>query len=472
PIYIAEGGSKSMIRYISEKGYLGYYKNLDPQTELRYPQDFFASIAVLSSLANSSMPRDLLLRCGGFDEDILAAEDLELGLRMWRLGVPFRFRPSAIVHEFYVKTSNQYLRGQAVALGSGDLRACRKHPEYRPYSSLSSFGETPVGKRWLRNLIMRFPVSPVRLLSLPLYLEEHFYRFPSLRSIGERLFLMSERITRLRSGLVSVGSWQKLKEEYDRQVPCLIYHHVGPAQPGAMREWTISPEQFERQIGWLADKGYVGIRPSDWQCWRRDGTGLPSKPVLITLDDAYADTAEFALPILKRYGFGAGVFVVTARIGRTNTWDEAQGSGTLHLMTAEQIRSWSGQGIEFGAHSRTHADLTQLTTQELNAEVKGSKDDLAALLGTVPTAFAYPFGCHSEAVCKAVRKEFDLAFGSEEGMNYLRTDPYLLHRVPIGPATSLWALSWIVRRGGLQQIRDWRVRVGLRTRVKRALGLN
>ena len=32
-------------------------------------------------------------------------------------------------------------------------------------------------------------------------------------------------------------------------------------------------------------------------------------------------------------------------------------------MTAEQIRYWATQGIEFGAHSRTHADLTSLSAK-------------------------------------------------------------------------------------------------------------
>ena len=107
---------------------------------------------------------------------------------------------------------------------------------------------------------------------------------------------------------------------------------------------TVSPAKFEQQIRWLARRGFQGICPRDWLQWLREGKGLPDKPILLTFDDAYADTAEYALPILKKYGFGAAVFVVTERLGGTNTWDEAEGCGTLHLMTAEQIRYWADAG--------------------------------------------------------------------------------------------------------------------------------
>jgi peptidoglycan/xylan/chitin deacetylase (PgdA/CDA1 family)/glycosyltransferase involved in cell wall biosynthesis len=470
PIYIAPGSAETVIRYVSEDGYESYYRTLNPDMELRYPAGFASSIAVLSSMANSSMPRDLLLRCEGFDERIRAAEDLELGLRLWKMGVPFRFRPTAIAHEYYVKSSWEYLKWQARTLAAGDIRACRKHPEYRPYSLLSSLAETRAPKKWIRSAFMRLPVSLVPLLALPLRFEKRFCRFALMRRAGARLLRAAERIARLRSALIAAGSWKALEDEFGRCCPALMYHHVGPARPGAWREWTVSAAQFERQIRWLARRGYVGIRPSDWLRWLREGTGLPEKPILITFDDAYEDTAEFALPILRRYGFGAAVFVVTARIGETNAWDESQGCGTLQLMTAEKIRSWAGQGIEFGAHGRTHADLTKLSAEERASEIAGSKSDLSALLGAPVVSFAYPYGECDDSVRDLVRAEFDLAFGTEEGINYLAGDPHLLRRMNVSPDDSLLAFALNVRGGGLRKIRDWRIRLGLRTRLKRALG--
>jgi peptidoglycan/xylan/chitin deacetylase (PgdA/CDA1 family) len=158
-------------------------------------------------------------------------------------------------------------------------------------------------------------------------------------------------------------------------------------------------------------------------------------------------------------------------LGSTNTWDEANGSATLQLMTAEQIRHWSGEGIEFGAHSRTHPHLTSLSSSELTTEVAGSKADLTALFGCPPVSFAYPYGDYNDAVRDTVRGEFDMAFSIEEGVNYLPGDLHLLKRSYVGPFDSLLEFALTVRRGGIRSIRDWRGKLRLRTRLKRLLGI-
>jgi peptidoglycan/xylan/chitin deacetylase (PgdA/CDA1 family) len=392
---------------------------------------------MLSGMTNSSMPREALLRCGGFDEQFQAREDLELGLRLWKMGLPFRCLPAAVAYEIHVKSSENSLRMQAKAVGAGDLRASRKHPEYRPYSEMASLANTRSGKKWLRNALMRSPVSLVPLLFPPLRFENWIYRWTPLRRLFVHFFSVAERITRLRGALDAAGSWDKLRSEFDRRAPALLYHHVGPSVSGSPQAISISPEHFERQIRWLARRGFTGIRPSDWLRWRREGTGLPEKPIIITFDGAYADTAECALPILRRYGFGAVVFVATGQVGGTKCLDDARGSGSRRLMSAEQIRYWSGQGIEFGAHGRTHTDLTKLSASDISAEVVGSKNDLSALLGSPPICFAYPYGAYNEAVRDLVQREFDLAFGEEEGLNYLQNDPHVMRRIHIGPTTSI-----------------------------------
>ena len=119
-------------------------------------------------------------------------------------------------------------------------------------------------------------------------------------------------------------------------------------------------------------------------------------------------------------------------------------------MTAEQIREWSAKGIEFGAHSRTHANLPTLSEPQLMDEVVGSGKDLAHVLGSQVVSFAYPFGFHNQAVDDCVRGAFDLAFIAddwEEGMNDLQTDPHLLRRTMVQTDDSLLALEFRARFG-------------------------
>jgi peptidoglycan/xylan/chitin deacetylase (PgdA/CDA1 family)/GT2 family glycosyltransferase len=466
---IASDSSPTIIRHSLERIADAYYGSISAQMNLRFPQGA-ASIYVFSYLVNSSMPREPLLRCEGFDEQFLAAEELDLGLRLWKSGLTFRYEPDAVVYEHYVKSSWDYLQSQARALGAGQLRASRKHREFRPYCDLSTWCEAPFAKRCFWKMCSRFPFSLLPLMSLPLRIEKLFYRFGSIRRLALRYLHAIEMAAGLEGALSVAGAWNALEDEFDRGCPSLLYHHIGPERPGQHRDLTVSPERFEQQMRWLARKGYVGIKPSDWLKWLREATSLPVKPIMVTFDDAYAETAEYALPILKEYGFSAAVFVVTGRLGQTNTWDEAEGRSTLHLMTADQIRYWAEQGIEFGAHSRTHPHLTTLSAPDLAAEVVGSKDDLAAILGVPPMLFAYPYGECNEAVRDLVRQEFDMAFSVVEGLNYLSSEPHLLRRAYVGPGDSLFEFALSVRRGGIRSLRNWRVKLALRTRLTRLLG--
>jgi peptidoglycan/xylan/chitin deacetylase (PgdA/CDA1 family)/glycosyltransferase involved in cell wall biosynthesis len=469
PIYVAPDSPDTLMRYVTEQNDEAWYRNLNPELNLRYPEAVPSSltITVLSFLVNASVSRELLLAVRGFDESFRAAEDRDLGVRLWKKGIRFCYRPTAMAREFYVKSARQHLECQASAI-DGDLRMSRKHPEHRPYSVLANLSETGRVKKALRKVLACFPLSPVPLLALPLRAERELCRSIFLRRIGIRTLQVAERIAGLRAAVNSAGSWKALEDEFGHSLPVLMYHHVGPLRSDIERYLTVTPEQFERQIRWLAAHGYVGIRPSDWLRWRKDGIGLPARPILLTFDDAYADLAEYALPVLQRYGFGAAVFVVTGQIGGTNAWDESRGCGRFQLMNADQIRSWADQGIEFGAHSRTHPDLTTLTPAECAKEMIESKNELASLLGSPVGSFAYPYGKYNESVRDIAESNFDLAFSADEGMNYLRGDPHLLRRAYVGSNDSMIEFALIVRWGSFTRFRALRARFGVRSRLKRA----
>jgi peptidoglycan/xylan/chitin deacetylase (PgdA/CDA1 family) len=138
-------------------------------------------------------------------------------------------------------------------------------------------------------------------------------------------------------------------------------------------------------------------------------------------------------------------------------------------MTSEQIRYWATQGIEFGAHSRTHADLTTLSQSELSEEVVGSGKDLESILGSRVVSFAYPYGFHNQAVDDCVRSAFDLAFlahENAEGLNHLLTDAYLLRRTRVETNESSVELECRAR-WGRTPFPKLRARLRLRTRLKR-----
>jgi peptidoglycan/xylan/chitin deacetylase (PgdA/CDA1 family) len=62
-------------------------------------------------------------------------------------------------------------------------------------------------------------------------------------------------------------------------------------------------------------------------------------------------------------------------------------------MTPDELRAFARTpGATIGAHTRSHRSLRHADAAAQEAEIAGSRDDLAAWLGMEPTFFAYPFG--------------------------------------------------------------------------------
>jgi peptidoglycan/xylan/chitin deacetylase (PgdA/CDA1 family) len=62
-------------------------------------------------------------------------------------------------------------------------------------------------------------------------------------------------------------------------------------------------------------------------------------------------------------------------------------------MTPDELRAFARTpGATIGAHSRSHRSLRHADGAAQEAEIAGSRDDLAAWLGMEPTFFSYPFG--------------------------------------------------------------------------------
>ena len=458
PVLVAPDSPPSLATELSRDDAAGWAARFERQTEPSWPHDALVD-------ANTSLPRQSLIECGGFDESFgRQRETADLGLRLWARGTRFHYRPGASVYQVYVKSPRDLVRTDAVEYGRASVLLCRKHPAFRPHSALAGWGQGPWWRRAVRSAAVRAPLPAELLLRPLLRLAESRRNHPSSRCAGLRLLRWALGIAMLRGAAQAAGSWRNLRADFGAQLPVLLYHHVGPPRPGTYPELTISPLRFERQVRWLARRGYTGIRPCDWQAWRLGAGRLPNKPVMITFDDAYADIAEFALPVLERHGFGAAVFVVTRELGGTNRWDEEEGCGSHRLMNAEDIRAWRERGIEFGSHSRSHADLRQLADVDLALEISGGGRDLEDLLGRAPAAFAYPYGSYDERVMERARRAVDLAFSCDEGLNDLRTDPHALRRTMVQPS-DLWADFVLRVRLGSSPLMRLRSRVRLRTRL-------
>src|SRR5207244_2289516 len=99
------------------------------------------------------------------------------------------------------------------------------------------------------------------------------------------------------------------------------YHRVTARPHPELREWAVSPRTLRRQLRWLRATGHTLVSLSDVFDAYRGASTLPPRPVALTFDDGYADTAGTAAPILSEFGYAATLFVVAERVGGWNTWD-------------------------------------------------------------------------------------------------------------------------------------------------------
>ncbi len=396
--------------------------------------------------ANSSAPRTVLLEIGGLDESFSRGNDGDLGFRLLQASYRFTYLPACVTHQLFSKTRADIIE-DAFGEGISEIRLCRKHPEMRVDSRFGSMSSRSLWKRFLIWAFATAPFPTESLLTFPVSVLSALRKVPAARAASFSLFLRQQNIATYRSAVRFAGSWKALQKEFGLRLPVLMYHSIGPLRDGFSIYLTVSPELFERQLQWIRKHGYTPIRVADWVAYQRDGKPLPEKPILLTFDDAYRDLAEFGLPLLRKYGYTGTVFVVTDEIGGTNTWDLHLGLTEQPLMSEEQIRLWSQQGIEFGAHTRTHADLTTATPEAIAEEMRGSRKRLEEILGVPVTALAYPYGYYTEQVAEIARQHFDAALTCDLGMNSIATDLLHLQRCEVVPFSSWGEMRSMVTFG-------------------------
>jgi len=183
------------------------------------------------------------------------------------------------------------------------------------------------------------------------------------------------------------------------RVPILMYHSVSEKAVRRFRPYALSPALFAAQMDYLRQRGYATLTISDLV---RSRSGLAESPrapaVVLTFDDGYADFYTEALPVLRRYGFVATLFVTSGDVGGTSTWLEREGEGQRPMVAWWQLREILSAGVEVGGHTSTHRALDWLSPAEAREEIMRCKEELEAQLGRSISSFAYPYGYYTHAV--------------------------------------------------------------------------
>jgi peptidoglycan/xylan/chitin deacetylase (PgdA/CDA1 family) len=243
-------------------------------------------------------------------------------------------------------------------------------------------------------------------------------------------------------GSMSAGEWKQATAG----VPVLMYHAFTAAEEGS--RYVMPAATFARQMRLLATLGYKTLTVDELARALREGTPLPGRAVAITIDDGYRDNLEVALPILRRHGFRATVFLVSGRLGEDNDWDGDEAPGGRPIVTAAEVAQMRAGGLRFGAHTRSHCRLTEADEAEVREQIGGSRRDLEAALGTEVTEFSYPYGLYDERALAAVAEAgYGAAVTTYGRLAGPGDDPFEIPRLEVKGTDSLLAFARMLTLG-------------------------
>ncbi|MEZ5065098.1 MAG: polysaccharide deacetylase family protein [bacterium] len=248
-------------------------------------------------------------------------------------------------------------------------------------------------------------------------------------TIGLAAFLLARRLDRVSApepgsdldAPVLIGrnelGFEALADDRQLGVPILCYHYFGPGFTsgrlvrvlGAVllnlptlpdRDyWTTTVPEFERQMDYLAANGWRTAFLDDVLDALEAGR-LPERTVVITIDDGDRTVLEYAVPVLRRHGFVATLFMLTGHAGEED-WND------LDFLDWPALQALEREGV-IRVESHTHRMHTKtrvrggpvprflmpeaLSEGLLRADLESSRDTMVRHLGHEPTFLAWPFG--------------------------------------------------------------------------------
>lgn len=214
-------------------------------------------------------------------------------------------------------------------------------------------------------------------------------------------------------------------------IPILLYHSIAD-DDGTFGPWTLPPARFEQHLDVIEAHGCTALTVTELVERVAASAPLPARPVVITFDDGFEDTATTAWPLLRARSLPATVYVTTGPLAMQSNWSQFEASGRRRMLTREQVAAMDDEGCEIGAHTVTHPQLDCRTESDARAEILDSKRDLEQCLGHPIRSFAYPHGFHDRRTRSLViQSGFDSAAAVKNAMSHSRDDRYALARLTV-----------------------------------------
>ncbi|MBM4764805.1 polysaccharide deacetylase family protein [Bacillus sp. B15-48] len=218
-----------------------------------------------------------------------------------------------------------------------------------------------------------------------------------------------------------------------KSIPILVYHSIDEFTGSGSRELYVTPQQFEKQIIYLRDHGFTLLTFEKWAERNR-----VDKPIFITFDDGYKNNlnAYAIFQTLKNDQFTptGTIFVISDYIGGSKRLSQSY----LRMLANSELFS-------IQSHTATHPDLT--ATQDIEKELKGSKEAIQEITNRTVIAISYPYGNVNKKIVEEVKKYYQFGLTTTPGPfneSGVKDEQFYLPRTYIKYSTSLNEFAQIV----------------------------
>jgi peptidoglycan/xylan/chitin deacetylase (PgdA/CDA1 family) len=212
-------------------------------------------------------------------------------------------------------------------------------------------------------------------------------------------------------------------------VPVLMYHHVQPelvAKELGQTALTVDSGVFDQQMAYLASSGYTPIFANELTNALLTHSQLPGKPIVVTMDDGYADNAIYALPVLQRYNIKANAMLASGLMG-----------GNPDMLTWDQVNQLKSSGlVYFTNHTWSHYAISNGPQSKIESEIDTAQGQIQDHTGQTVNVFTYPYGSfNNNAIETLQRKGYAGAFSEIPGQYQCDSFIMTLHRTRVGNAS-------------------------------------
>ncbi|MGN6754314.1 MAG: polysaccharide deacetylase family protein [Intrasporangium sp.] len=208
-------------------------------------------------------------------------------------------------------------------------------------------------------------------------------------------------------------------------VPVLLYHCVSPDPSSWIAPFTVTAHCLDRHLALIGTAGRTPVTVSQLRDGLSGAGPLPTRPVVVTFDDGFADTLTAAAPVLHRHHVRSTIYLTTGFI-------DGVSPGGDRMLDWAQARELADRGHEIGAHSVTHPQLDQLSRARARHEIQSSREMLQERLDVLVRSFAYPHGYSSPAVRRQVMEAgYDSACSVKNVVSGASDTPFSISRLTV-----------------------------------------